>query len=341
MRGKKEIKSQSAAVFFGIVAMLSIVLVLLFFVSLSAGYTRLSLPEILGVFLGKGSREQNLIVYQFRLIRILLAILVGAGLAVSGVVFQTVSKNALASPDLLGVNAGAGIAVLVATFYETEGKALGIFVLPFAALFGALATALLIYMLSNRRGQAVSPMRLVLVGISITSGINALDMILTVRLSPEQYNTVNTWLIGSVYGNRWGHVLVLLPWLGIIPLFVYWSGKLNLLHLSDGVAIGLGSSLGRSRLAALLLATALAAACVAVGGTIGFVGLVCPHLAKSLVGPNHARSIPAAALIGAILLLGADLVARTIVAPREMLLGIVVSLVGAPYFLYILMTSKR
>ncbi|MDO4268951.1 MAG: iron ABC transporter permease [Eubacteriales bacterium] len=341
MNEKNQEKQQSLLRFFCVIAVLTALLLILFFVSLKAGYTELGMPQIFAVLMGKGTREQNLIVFQFRLIRIVLAILVGAGLAVSGTVFQTISKNALASPDLLGVNAGAGIAVLLVTFFEPEDKALGILALPFAALFGALVTALLIYKLANRRGAPLSPLRLVLVGVSVTSGIHALDMILTVRLSPERYNTVNTWLIGSVYGNRWAHVLVLLPWLAIIPLFIYRAGRLNLLHLSDGVAIGLGSELGRNRLAALLLATALAAACVAVGGTIGFVGLVCPHLAKSLVGPNHARSIPAAALTGAALLLAADLVARTIVAPREMLLGIVVSLIGAPYFLYILMTSKK
>lgn len=338
---QKEENKQSLAHFFCILAIMSVLLVLLFFVSLQAGYTKLSLSEIFAVFLGKGSREQQLIVYQFRLVRIVLAILVGAGLAVSGTIFQTISKNALASPDLLGVNAGAGIAVLIFTFFESSQKAFGILVLPFAALTGALLTALLIYALANKKGTPISPMRLVLVGISVTSGINALDMILTVKLSPEQYNSVNTWLIGSVYGNSWKHVLVLLPWLCIIPFFVYRASVLNLLHLSDGVAIGLGSSLGRSRLVALILATALAAACVAVGGTIGFIGLVCPHLAKSLVGPNHARSIPAAALTGAVLLLAADLVARTIIAPKELLLGIVVSLIGAPYFLYILIASKK
>ena len=341
MKQKNTKNQQSLSRFFAVIAALFALLVLLFFASLGAGYTDLSISQIFAVLLGKGTREQNLILFQFRLIRIVLAIMVGAGLAVSGTVFQTISKNALASPDLLGVNAGAGIAVLCATVMESEDRALGILALPFAALFGALLTALLIYGLSNRKGAPLSPLRLVLVGVSVTSGIHALDMILTVRLSPEHYNTVNTWLIGSVYGNRWAHVLVLLPWLLIIPFFIYQAGKLNLLHLSDGVAVGLGSELARNRLIALLLATALAAACVAVGGTIGFVGLVCPHLAKSLVGPNHARSIPASALTGAVLLLASDLVARTIVAPREMLLGIVVSLIGAPYFLYILMTSKK
>ncbi|MDO5346826.1 MAG: iron chelate uptake ABC transporter family permease subunit, partial [Lachnospiraceae bacterium] len=131
------------------------------------------------------------------------------------------------------------------------------------------------------------------------------------------------------------------PWLVIIiPFLIYHSRDLNLLRLSDGVAIGLGSPLKRNRFLYLMLAVALAAACVSVGGAIGFVGLICPHLACKLVGPNHQYCIPVSAATGAILLLAADLVARTVIAPGEMLLGIVVSLIGAPYFLYILLTSK-
>lgn len=334
-------RTEKSKRFCKIMIMMITLLFILCFISINAGYTKLSVGDVIRILLGGGSAEEKLILYDFRLVRIVLAMMVGAGLSVSGSIFQTISKNALASPDLLGVNAGAGIAVLLFTFYEPSSKAFGIFVLPFVSLAGALVTALLIYFLAHQKDRAISPIRLILIGISITSGINALDLILTVKLSPEQYNAVNTWMIGSVYGNSWSHVLALLPWLVIIiPIFIYNSKNLNLLRLSDGVAIGLGSPLKRSRFIYLMLAVALAASCVAVGGAIGFVGLICPHLARKLVGPNHQYSLPVAALTGAILLLGADLIARTVIAPNEMLLGIVVALIGAPYFLYILLTSK-
>lgn len=334
-------RAEKSKRFSKIIILMMALLLILCFISINTGYTQLSVSDVIRILMGGGSEEEKLILYDFRLVRIVLAMLVGAGLSVSGTIFQTISKNALASPDLLGVNAGAGIAVLLFTFYEPADKAFGIFVLPFVSLVGALITALLIYFLAHQKDRAISPIRLILVGISITSGINALDLILTVKLSPEQYNTVNTWMIGSVYGNSWNHVLALLPWLVIIiPIFIYNSKALNLLRLSDGVAIGLGSEVKRSRFIYLMLAVALAASCVAVGGAIGFVGLICPHLARKLVGPNHQYSIPVAALTGTILLLSADLVARTIIAPNEMLLGIVVALIGAPYFLYILVTSK-
>ena len=311
-------------------------------VSLMAGFTDLSATDVLRILQGKGTAEEELILYDFRLVRIVLAMLVGAGLSVSGAVFQTISHNDLASPDLLGISAGAGVTVLVYILFSDANKANSVFTMPFVALTGAMCAAVLIYSLAHQKNRPISPLRLVLIGVSVTSGINALDILFTVRLSPEKFSIVHTWMIGSVYGNTWRHVLALLPWiLIIIPFFIYQSNALNLLRLSDGVAIGLGSPLQRHRLMFLMMAVALAAACVSVGGTIGFVGLICPHLARKLVGPNHQHCIPVAMLTGAILLLAADLVARTLIAPREMLLGIVVSLIGAPYFLHILLTSKN
>lgn len=324
-----------------LIAVMILLLILLCFFSMNTGFTDLSPSDVLRIFFGHGTQEEKLVLFDFRLVRIVLAMLVGAGLSVSGTVFQTISKNDLASPDLLGVSAGAGIAVMLYTFLTPETQRTGIFVLPFVSLLGALITAFLIYFLAHQKGQAISPLRMVLIGISVTSGINAADMILAVRLTPEKYHLVNTWMIGSVYGNNWKHVLALLPWvLVIIPFLIYRSRELNLLRLSEGVAIGLGSPLKRSRFLFLMLAVALAAACVSVGGAIGFVGLICPHLSRKLVGPNHQYSIPVAAFTGAILLLAADWAARMVIAPDEMILGIVVSLIGAPYFLYILLTSK-
>lgn len=324
-----------------LIVIMLFLLSLIFFFSLNTGYADLTPADVLRILLGNGTEEENLVVFDFRLVRIILAMLIGAGLSVSGVIFQTISKNALASPDLLGVSAGAGIAVMLYIFLSPDIKSVGVFALPFVALIGAVIAAVLIYSLAHQKGRAISPMRMVLIGISITSGINAADMIIAVKLTPEKYNLVNTWMIGSVYGNSWKHVIVLLPWIFIIiPFLIYQSRELNLLRLSDGVAIGLGSPLKRSRLLFLMLAVALAAACVSVGGTIGFVGLICPHLSRRLIGPNHQYSLPIAALIGAILLVAADCVSRIVIAPNEMLLGIVVALIGAPYFLYLLLTSK-
>lgn len=309
--------------------------------SLKSGFTDLTMGDIFRILTGGGTREERLILFDFRMVRIVLAVLVGAGLSVSGTVFQTISRNPLASPDLLGISAGAGMAVMLYTLLE-EGQSGNVFLLPIVSLGGALFASVLIYGIAHRKGEAVSPVRMVLIGVSVTAGINAADILISVRLSPEKFHLVNTWMIGSVYGNSWKHVLALLPWIIVlIPALLLQSDELDLLHLKDEVAIGLGSELKRSRLIYLIMAAALAAACVSVGGAIGFVGLIGPHLAAKLTGAGHRNRIPAAALLGAILLLGADWIARTVISPDEMLLGIVVSLVGAPYFLYILLGVKK
>ena len=321
---------------------LTILLAALFLMSIAAGFTEINLLQIGRILMGRGTREENLIVFQFRMVRTVLAILIGAGLALSGLVFQTVSKNALASPDLLGVSSGAGLAVLLMSYLSDGKQAFQIMTLPLAAILGAGITAILIYALSHRHGEAISPARMVLIGISLTAGINAVEMIITVRLSPTQYNLVHTWMIGNVYGNKWAHVIMLAPVVLLLSgLLFYHSRKLNLLRLSDGVAIGLGTPLKRVRFLYLMLAVGLAAVCVSIGGAIGFVGLICPHLARRMVGPNHERSIPVTMLCGACLVLLADLIARTVIAPREMLLGVVISVIGTPYFLYILLRGKH
>lgn len=316
-----------------------VLLVFMIFGSLQSGFTGLNLADVFRILAGGGTERENLILFDLRLVRIVLAVLVGVGLSVSGTIFQTISKNTLASPDLLGVSAGAGMAVMLYTFLELEGQGGNVFLLPVVSLCGALLTCGLIYGIAHRKGEAISPMRMVLIGVSITAGMNAADILTAVRLSPEKFHLVNAWMIGRVYGNSWKHVLVLLPWVAVlIPALFLRAKELELLHLKDEVAIGLGAALKRSRLLYLMMA----AACVSVGGAIDFVGLICPHLASKLMGAGHRRRIPAAALLGAILLLGADWIARTVIAPDEMLLGIVVSLVGAPYFLYILLgTGKK
>lgn len=319
-----------------------VLLVFMIFGSLQSGFTGLNLADVFRILAG-GTERENLILFDLRLVRIVLAVLVGVGLSVSGTIFQTISKNTLASPDLLGVSVGAGMAVMLYTFLELEGQGGNVFLLPVVSLCGALLTCGLIYGIAHRKGEAISLMRMVLIGVSITAGMNEADILIAVRLSPEKFHLVNAWMIGRVYGNSWKHVLVLLPWVAVlIPALFLQAKELDLLHLKDEVAIGLGAALKRSRLLYLMMAVALAAACVSVGGAIGFVGLICPHLASKLMGAGHRRRIPAAALLGAILLLGADWIARTVIAPDEMLLGIVVSLVGAPYFLYILLgTGKK
>ncbi len=271
------------------------------------------------------------ILTNLRLSRVLVALLAGAGLGLSGALIQGVVRNPLASPDLIGVTAGAGLAAtgLLLIFPEIAFA----WLIP-AAIVGALsAMALMLWLVRDR---SLNPTRLVLVGIALSAWLGALTDWLLVS-HPQQVNAALVWLTGSLWGRGWTHVWILLPWLLVLlPVTLLLALRLDLLALGDEAAEGLGSNVERTRKLALLLSVALAAVSVAVCGAISFVGLVSPHLARLLVGGAHRRLLPVAAMIGALLVLVADILARTIAPPIELPAGVLTSLIGAPYFLFLL-----
>ena len=323
---------------FGILAAL---LLGLFFLHLQAGFHYFTKEHLLAILFFGGTPEERLTVFDFRMVRSILAVLIGMGLAVSGAVFQTISKNELASPSLLGVNAGAALAVMLLIYGSSSATGLGIWQQPLAAVVGGALAAALVFFLSHRRGRMTSTYNLVLNGIAVTAGLHALQILLLVSLDPTRFQQVNTWLIGSIFGNSWTHVDILFFIVLAGLLFLLANHEtLDLLALREETALGLGLRVNRTRFVLLMAAVVLASSCVAVGGSLGFVGLICPHIARRLVGVAHCRYLPVTALLGGILLVAADYTARIIIAPDEMLVGLVVSLIGAPYFLYILLRSK-
>ena len=313
----------------------------LFFLHLQAGFHYFTKEHLLAILFFGGTPEERLTVFDFRMVRSILAVLIGMGLAVSGAVFQTISKKELASPSLLGVNAGAALAVMLLIYGSSSATGLGIWQQPLAAVVGGALAAALVFFLSHRRGRMTSTYNLVLNGIAVTAGLHALQILLLVSLDPTRFQQVNTWLIGSIFGNSWTHVDILFFIVLVGLLFLLANHEtLDLLALREETALGLGLRVSRTRFVLLMAAVVLASSCVAVGGSIGFVGLICPHIARRLVGVAHCRYLPVTALLGGILLVAADYTARIIIAPDEMLVGLVVSLIGAPYFLYILLRSK-
>lgn len=312
-----------------------------FFLHVRTGFTYFSDLHLLQILLGGGTAEENVIVFDFRLVRAVLAVLIGMGLALAGAVFQQLTRNELAGPSLLGVNAGAGLGVMLLIFITPSNQGLPIWFLPLVAVAGALLAAGSIYGLAMRKSAVNSTYSLVLSGITLTAGIHALQTLLIVTLSPEKFNQVNTWIIGNIAGNTWLHVIILGAVVVVLALTLYVNRTtLNVLGLRDETAIGLGVRIHRSRVLFLVIGVILAATCVAVGGSIGFIGLVAPHIARRLVGADCSYVLPLTALIGAWLLIMADWVGRVIIAPDEMLVGIVVALVGAPYFLFILARKR-
>lgn len=324
-----------------VLSLLGTFIIIVFIISMNTGFMRLSPLDVLHTLIGDGTHQQKLILFDFRLPRIVISLLVGAGFAVSGCILQGLSRNALAEPATLGISAGAGFAVIVFISFFPATTSAPIFVLPLLALIGAGLTAALIYFLAYRKEDGLSPTRMILIGIAVAAGINAIQLVLALRLDPKNYQFVATWIAGKIWGGDWRFVLALLPWIAILlPFTFYKSRVLNVLNLGDQTSLGLGMRLEKERLLLLAAAVALAGSCVAVSGGIGFVGLIAPHLARKLVGPRHQVLLPACALTGALLLLTADTIGRWILQPAEIPTGIVVAIIGAPYFLYLLAKSK-
>ncbi|WP_371377882.1 FecCD family ABC transporter permease [Sporomusa aerivorans] len=324
-----------------VLAVLSMLLTAFFVFSVTIGYVQFTPLEVLKTLFGGGTPKEALILLDLRLPRILLALLVGAALSLSGCILQGVTRNALADPGILGINAGAGMAVVLFVAFYPLYAGVSVFLLPFIALAGAGLTASLIYTLAYRKNQGLSPVSLILVGIAVTAGLSAAMLIFTLRMNPNDYHLITIWLAGSIWGSNWSYVLALLPWLVVlIPVVISKYRILNVLALGDQVAVGLGAALEKERYMLLAAAVGLASSCAAVCGGISFVGLICPHLARQLVGNRHQWLLPAAALSGSLLLVAADLLARTLLQPAEIPTGIVIAILGAPYFLYLLARSK-
>ncbi|EES71985.1 FecCD family ABC transporter permease [Paenibacillus sp. MB22_1] len=324
-----------------VMTVFAILIIAVFIFSMNTGYIRLSPMDVFKTLFGMGTDKQELILYEFRLPRIVISVLIGMGMAVAGCIFQGISRNPLADPGVLGINAGAGLAVtLFISFYPTTASA-PVYLMPVLAFLGSAGAATLIYVLSFKKNYGLLPIRMVLVGIAVAAGINAAMIVLQLRLRPENFQMLQIWLVGSIWGTSWKYVLALLPWLIVLLPYVFLKSRaLNVLNLGDQTATGLGTSLERSRLGLLAAAVGLTGSCVAVGGGISFVGLIAPHLARRLVGPKHEYLLPASALAGGLLVILGDTLGRWVLQPAEIPTGIVVAIIGAPYFLYLLTKSR-
>lgn len=309
--------------------------------SLNLGSFRITPGELLQTAAGRGDANQELVLYRIRLPRLTMAVLVGIGLATAGAVLQGVTRNSLADPGILGLTAGAGLAVILLIYLQERGLAVPPGIRPVVAFAGAGLAAAVTFLAARRRG-VVLPSQLLLAGIAVNAGLSAVTLVLSMRLDRKLYDQAVTWLAGTLVGRDWQQVLSLLPWL-IVLLPILWarSRPLDILGLGDGAATGLGVDVRGERAWLLLAAVGLAGSSVALAGGIGFVGLLGPHLARRLVGPRHGRMLPLAACLGALLVVSADIVARNLLRPVELPVGIVVGAIGAPYFLYLLARAGR
>ncbi|NUU62207.1 iron ABC transporter permease [Paenibacillus sp. JW14] len=310
-------------------------------ISLNTGTVSLTPLTVWKTLLGYGTSDEKMILFDYRMPRIIITMLAGIGLGIAGAVFQGTTRNTLADPGILGINTGAalGLIIFVSFFRTMEGPAA--LLIPLFTFVGGTLSALIVFLFAYDRHRGLMPIRLILVGIAVAAGISAVTLLLSLKLDDKTYAFTARWLAGSVWGRDWIHVGALLPWiLVLVPLIYSRSKALDLFVLGDETAYSVGSHVTRERLSLLGMAVALSCASVSVAGGIGFIGLVAPHIAKRLVGPQHRYFLPVAALIGLGILVTADTIGRSIFRPNAIPAGVVVAAIGGPYFLYLLFKTK-
>lgn len=306
-----------------------------FTVGVASGDFPLTPVEVLATLVGGGDETSRFVVWTLRLPRLLDAVLVGAALAVSGTVFQALTRNPLVAPDIIGVNSGAALAAVAVIILGAPTALLA----P-AAFAGGLAAAIVVYLLAWRHG--LSSYRLVLVGIGVNAVATAGIGFLLTRGEIWEVQRATIWLIGSLYATDWGDVGLMAATLAVLlPGTLLLGPELGVLQLGDEAASGLGVRVERMRLVLVVAAVGLAAIAVTVAGPIGFVAFIAPHLARRLARASGAGVIPAAAAIGALLIIASDVVARRIVDPAQLPVGILTVILGAPYFLWLLSRANR
>ena len=307
-------------------------MVLLFGLSIRLGTYTLSFEEIWAAF--QPDDKNYFTLMEYRLPRAVLAILLGGALAISGVLVQSVVRNPLASPDILGINNAAGlVAVSVLMFLPN----LAFYWMPIFAFLGGVLSFVILWIVC---GFNFRPIKMAIIGVALSALWAAISHYLMLT-NPVEINTAMLWLTGSLWGRSWSYLNVVLPWLVILlPLPFIFCRDLDTLGLGENKASTLGVTVNKVQISVLVLAVALSTTAVAICGPIAFLGLVAPHLARRLVGGRHRTLLPAALIIGALLLQLSDILARVIDPPTELPAGILTAIIGAPYFFYLLMRTK-
>jgi iron complex transport system permease protein len=325
-----------------ILCALLVLIMLTIVIGMGLGYSSVSFDRILPTLLGQGTFKEEFVLFSVRLPRIIITLLAGMALALSGAIFQGITRNDLAGPGILGINSGAGVAITIFFLFFPISSGTFIYILPLVAFLGALLTACLIYVLSYNKSQGLSPIRLVLIGVGCSMALSGLMVVLISSAERTKVDFIAKWLAGSIWGTDWPFILAILPLLIVlIPFTLYKANRLNLLSLSDPVAIGVGLNIEKERIVLLITAVALAASAVSVTGGVAFIGLMAPHIAKALVGPRNQLFMPIAILLGGWLLLVADTIGRNLADPDGIPAGIMVAFIGAPYFIYLLIKNEK
>ena len=318
-------------------------LLLAILLSISVGSVFIPIPDVLRVLAGQAPRvvtEAATIVLALRLPRTALVLLTGAALGGSGAAYQGLFRNPLADPYLIGVASGAGLGAVLAMNVQWPVSFWGFMAVPAAAFLSALATVFLVYSLA-RVGKTVPTTNLILAGVAFSSFASALTSFLMLRSTGELRRAIS-WLLGGSTQAGWGPVLTILPYLAIgMGVLVLSGHALNLLQFGDDQAGQLGLPVTRARTLILVAASLATAAAVSFSGIIGFIGLIVPHLMRMWFGADYRRLLPLSLIGGAAALLLSDVLARVVMSPQELPVGVVTALFGVPFFLWVLRRSKN
>ncbi|OON94259.1 MAG: ABC transporter [Candidatus Epulonipiscioides saccharophilum] len=330
--------------YIALIFLLTIILFMSIMIAVTIGSTSISITEVYNVLINeiKSHISQGMIrdiIIYIRLPRLILAVAVGMGLAVSGVVMQAIVKNPIADPYILGVSSGASLGATIAIMLGI-GTMFGTNYLGVMGCIGAFVVSMAVLILSNVGGRSNS-IKLLLAGMALSSLCSAFSSFI-IYIAPDKDGmmTITYWLMGSLAGAEWSSIVIILP-IVIISTIFFWTQYrvLNLMLLGDEVAVTLGVELHKYRNLFLLISSLMIGFVVYSSGIIGFVGLIIPHFVRFLVGTDHKKLIPLSALAGSILLIWADVLSRTLVPKNELPIGILISMIGAPFFIYLM--SKK
>ena len=279
------------------------------------------------------------IILNIRLPRVLVAGLVGAGLAVSGVVMQSIFRNPMADPGIIGVSSGGALGGVISIYFGLT--AYGSFMTPLLGFAGALFTLFVVYVISTSNGRT-SILTLLLAGVAISSFLSACSSLIITYSNLAQLQQILYWLMGDLNGRDWDHLkLMIIPIVVSCGIFYFYRNELDILLLGEEEAKNLGMNVHFTRNFLLIVASVLTGVSVSLTGAIGFVGLVVPHMIRLMIGPSHKLLIPASILGGAIFLILADFISRMLIRPAELQIGIITAFFGAPFFIYLIILNKR
>ena len=334
----------------GIYAVSILFMLLAALLGLFIGSVDMSIKDILGILLKNitgqesfytGPKNIEMIIWNIRLPRVLIALFVGAALALAGAAFQGLLQNPLADPYTIGVSSGASVGAVVVLFFNIEIAFFGHFTLPLVAILFSFLTLLIVFGITKAASVTYANETIILAGIIMNSFIGSVVSLIIALSSGDQMREVLNWLMGSLAMKNWGHFSILIPFFMIGASIVYYHYReLNGLALGDQAAQYNGIDVKRKKIIIIIGAALLTGAAVAVSGAIGFVGLVIPHLVRLISGADHRHLLPLSMMIGGGYLVLADLLARTIITPQELPIGVITALIGAPVFTILLIKER-